>query len=137
MICSPGGTPTNKGWFNLSGIPDTNYQYKVDGPSNSVNWTDVPGQSFSKEVTTAGRYTVTIRKKLPNGGSQYQGNVCGFEKSIDIQATTAGDTDANFTLTKKDILCVSNNPSGGKLKVVLSNDVYSTSEGYCRATRYP
>jgi len=123
LICTPGGTPTNKGWFNLSGIPDTNYQYKVDGPSNSVNWTDVPGQSFSKEVTAAGHYTVTIRKKLPNGGSQYQGNVCGFEKSIDIQATTAGDTDANFTLTKKDILCVSNNPSGGKLKVVLSNDV--------------
>ena len=123
LACS-GGSAQNKGWLKISGIPDMNYQYKVVGNSNAVDWTNVPALSFNHEVTAAGNYIVLFRKKLPNGASQYQNNVCGFEKLATVLATSSGNgADANFTLTKTDVLCVGNNPSGGKLKVQLSSDV--------------
>ena len=112
-----------RGWLKVSGIPDTNYQYKVDGPSNSIGWTDVPGQSFEREVTVAGRYKVTLRPKLAPGASQYQNNVCNFENTIDVEATTSTNTNPNFTLSKTDVLCVGTDPATGILNVRLSNQI--------------
>ena len=113
-----------RGWLKISNIPTNgDYQYKIAGPSNSVGWTDIPSRSFDYEVTAPGRYTVTLRPKLASSASQYQNNVCNFENSTDVKATTNTDTNPNFTLSKVDVLCVGTDPATGVLNVQLSNQV--------------
>ena len=88
-MCNGATTATSQGWLKITNIPNGQYQYKIDGPSASVGWTDVPGgnNNFEHQVSARGEYTVTLRPKLAGGSSQFQNNVCTFEQKITVQET--------------------------------------------------
>ncbi|WP_314296996.1 hypothetical protein, partial [Capnocytophaga gingivalis] len=125
LMCNGATTATSQGWLKITNIPNGQYQYKIDGPSASVGWTDVPGgnNNFEHQVSARGEYTVTLRPKLAGGSSQFQNNVCTFEQKITVQETTTAGTDPTLTLTKKDVQCVGQNPSGGAIHVMLHGNV--------------
>ena len=125
LMCNGATTATSQGWLKITNIPNGQYQYKIDGPSASVGWTDVPGgnNNFEHQVSARGEYTVTLRPKLAGGSSQFQNNVCTFEQKITVLETTTSGTSPTLTLTKKDVQCVGQNPSGGTLHVVLHGNV--------------
>ncbi|WP_157909453.1 hypothetical protein [Capnocytophaga gingivalis] len=125
LMCNGATTATAQGWLKITNIPNGQYQYKIDGPSASVGWTDVPGgnNNFEHQVSARGEYTVTLRPKLAGGSSQFQNNVCTFEQKITVQETTTAGTDPTLTLTKKDVQCVAQTPSGGAIHVMLHGNV--------------
>jgi len=125
LMCNGATTATSQGWLKITNIPNGQYQYKIDGPSASVGWTDVPGgnNNFEHQVSARGEYTVTLRPKLAGGSSQFQNNVCTFEQKITVQETTTAGTDPTLTLTKKDVQCVAQTPSGGAIHVMLHGNV--------------
>ncbi|MEB3014703.1 hypothetical protein, partial [Capnocytophaga gingivalis] len=125
LMCNGATTATSQGWLKITNIPNGQYQYKIDGPSASVGWTDVPGgnNNFEHQVSARGEYTVTLRPKLAGGSSQFQNNVCTFEQKITMLETTTSGASPTLTLTKKDVQCVGQNPSGGTLHVVLHGNV--------------
>ncbi|WP_423912147.1 hypothetical protein, partial [Capnocytophaga gingivalis] len=125
LMCNGATTATSQGWLKITNIPNGQYQYKIDGPYASVGWTDVPGgnNNFEHQVSARGEYTVTLRPKLAGGSSQFQNNVCTFEQKITMLETTTSGASPTLTLTKKDVQCVGQNPSGGTLHVVLHGNV--------------
>ncbi|WP_155813474.1 hypothetical protein [Capnocytophaga gingivalis] len=125
LMCNGATTATSQGWLKITNIPNGQYQYKIDGPSASVGWTDVPGgnNNFEHQVSARGEYTVTLRPKLAGGSSQFQNNVCTFEQKITVQETTTSGADPTLTLTKKDVQCVAQTPSGGAIHVMVHGNV--------------
>lgn len=119
-----------QGALLISGLPNTNYEYKVTGSSNAVGWTAVPNTGFSHTVTVAGRYTVTVRPKLAGGSAAFQDNVCKFEKTIDVAAVPSDAT--LFNLTKEDIKCYG--ASTGKLRIQLNTAVTLNATDYVTVT---
>ena len=119
-----------QGALLISGLPNTNYEYKVTGSSNAVGWTAVPNTGFSHTVTVAGRYTVTVRPKLAGGSAAFQDNVCKFEKYIDVAAVPSDAT--LFNLTKEDIKCYG--ASTGKLRIQLNTAVTLNATDYVTVT---
>lgn len=119
-----------QGALLISGLPNTNYEYKVTGSSNAVGWTAVPNTGFSHTVTVAGRYTVTVRPKLAGGSAAFQDNVCKFEKYIDVVAVPSAET--LFNLTKEDIKCYG--ASTGKLRIQLNTAVTLNATDYVTVT---
>lgn len=119
-----------QGALLISGLPNTNYEYKVTGSSNAVGWTAVPNTGFSHTVTVAGTYTVTVRPKLAGGSTAFQDNVCKFEKTIDVAAVPSDVT--LFNLTKEDIKCYG--ASTGKLRIQLNTAVTLNATDYVTVT---
>ncbi len=119
-----------QGALLISGLPNTNYEYKVTGSSNAVGWTAVPNTGFSHTVTVAGTYTVTVRPKLAGGSAAFQDNVCKFEKTIDVAAVPSDAT--LFNLTKEDIKCYG--ASTGKLRIQLNTAVTLNATDYVTVT---
>lgn len=119
-----------QGALLISGLPNTNYEYKVTGSSNAVGWTAVPNTGFSHTVTVAGTYTVTVRPKLAGGSAAFQDNVCKFEKTIDVAAVPSDAT--LFNLTKEDIKCYG--ASTGKLRIQLNTAVTLNVTDYVTVT---
>ena len=119
-----------QGALLISGLPNTNYEYKVTGSSNAVGWTAVPNTGFSHTVTVAGTYTVTVRPKLAGGSTAFQDNVCKFEKTIDVAAVPSDAT--LFNLTKEDIKCYG--ASTGKLRIQLNTAVTLNATDYVTVT---
>ena len=119
-----------QGALLISGLPNTNYEYKVTGSSNAVGWTAVPNTGFSHTVTVAGTYTVTVRPKLAGGSAAFQDNVCKFEKTIDVVAVPSDAT--LFNLTKEDIKCYG--ASTGKLRIQLNTAVTLNATDYVTVT---
>jgi len=125
LMCNGATTATSQGWLKITNIPNGQYQYKIDGPSASVGWTDVPvgNNNFEHQVSAPGEYTVTLRPKLAGGSSQFQNNVCTFEQKITVLETTTAGTDPTLTLVKKDVQCVGQTPAGGAVQVILHGNV--------------